>query len=222
MEKAFAVIPALNEEKTIEDVIKRSKRYVGVIVVDDGSTDGTAKLAKKSGAILVKHSRNKGYGASLIDGINEAKRRSADFIVTLDADGQHNPDDIPRLLDGLKNGYDIVSGSRFISGKSWGTWRRAIAIKMLTYEAYILSGLRLTDIQSGFRAYRASLFDNITLKNSGMGMSVELPIKAKKLGYTFTEVPIKIRRPFRIKSLWCVVKQGLEVGVSIIKFSLFN
>jgi glycosyltransferase involved in cell wall biosynthesis len=219
--KVFAAIPAYNEEKTVADIVKRTKRYCSVILVDDGSKDRTAELAKKAEAIVLRHESNKGYGISLIDGINEALRRKADFIITLDADGQHNPDDIPKFIEALKNGYDVVSGSRFISGKSWGSWKRHMAIKLLTYQAWLFSGLRLTDIQSGFRGYNSKIFNKIKLESKGMDFSVELPIKAKKLGYGFIEVPIEIKKPHAIKSFFSVLKQGSRVGVSVIKYSLF-
>jgi glycosyltransferase involved in cell wall biosynthesis len=218
--KVFAAIPAYNEGKTIENIVKRTKNYCAVIVVDDGSADKTAELAKKAGAIVIKHEKNKGYGISLIDGINEARKRKADFIITLDADGQHNPDDIPKFIEALENGYDVVSGSRFISGESWGSWKRHAAIKLLTIQAYLLTGLKLTDIQSGFRGYNIRVFKKIKLETSGMGFSVELPIKAKKLGYKFREVPIEIKKPTKIKSFWSAFRQGVIVSFAIFKYSL--
>jgi glycosyltransferase involved in cell wall biosynthesis len=219
--KTLAAIPAYNEEKTVTAIVKRTKKYCAVIVVDDGSKDRTAELAKKAGAIVIRHGKNKGYGISLIDGINEARRRKADFIITLDADGQHNPDDIPKFIKALENGYDVVAGSRFLSGKSWGSKKRMIAIKLLTYQAQLFSGLNLTDIQSGFRGYNTKIFDKIKLESKGMNFSVELPIKAKKLGYKFIEASIEINKPHIIKSFWSVLKQGIEVSLSIIKYSLF-
>jgi len=219
--KTIAVIPAFNEEKTVAIIVKKTKKYCPIIVVDDGSKDRTAELAKKSGAILIEHEINEGYGKSLIDGINEAIKRKAEIIITLDADGQHNPDDIPKFINALKEGYDVVSGSRFLSGKSWGSWKRQLAIKALTTQTYLFSGLKLTDIQSGFRAYRADIFKKISLKHTGMGFSVEVPIKAKKIGCKFVEVSIKIRRPFRIKSFWSALRQGIEICKAIIKYSLF-
>jgi glycosyltransferase involved in cell wall biosynthesis len=219
--KIYAVIPAYNEQNTIFDIVKKTKKYCSVIVVDDGSTDKTAEIAKKAGVIVIEHKENEGYGKSLIDAINEAIKRKANYIITLDADGQHNPDDIPKFIKALEEGYDIVAGSRFLSEKSWGSWKRHLAIKALTFQAYIFSGLKLTDIQSGFRAYNTNIFKKISLKNTGMGFSVELPIKAKKLGYKFAEVPIEIKKPARIKSFWSALKQGLEVGEAIIKYSLF-
>jgi len=219
--KIYTVIPAYNEQNTIFDIVRKTKNYCPVIVVDDGSTDRTGILAKKAGAIVVKHQNNEGYGKSLIDAINEVRKRKANYVITLDADGQHDPNDIPKFIKALEEGYDIVAGSRFLGGKPWGTWRRQLAIKALTFQTYLFSGLKLTDIQSGFRAYNTKIFKKISLKHVGMGFSVELPIKAKKLGYKFGEVSIKIKRPYRIKSFWSAIKQGLEVGKAIIKYSLF-
>ncbi|MDH4130129.1 MAG: glycosyltransferase family 2 protein [Spirochaetota bacterium] len=219
--KIFTIIPAYNEEKTIVNIVKKIKKYSPVIVVDDGSKDRTGISAKKVGAILITHQNNQGYGTSLIDGIYEARKRKAKFIITLDADGQHNPDDIPKFIKALEEGYDIVAGSRFLGGRPWGTWKRQLSIKALTLQAYLFSGLKLTDIQSGFRAYNTKIFEKISLKHAGMGFSVELPIKAKKLGYRFIEVPIKIKKPYRIKSFWKALRQGIEVGIAIIKYSLF-
>jgi glycosyltransferase involved in cell wall biosynthesis len=219
--KVYAVIPAYNEEKTIQEVVKKTRKYCPVIVVDDGSDDKTAKLAKKSRAILIKHIENKGYGKSLIDGIKNAIAFNADYVITLDSDGQHNPDDIPKFIESLEGGYDIVSGSRFLDKKSWGTKKRMAAIKLLTYQAKIFSRLKLTDIQSGFRGYNTRIFRKIKLEDSGMGFSVELPIKAKKKGFSFTEVPIRIRKPHNIKTFWHAFKQGVEVSLAIVKHSLF-
>jgi glycosyltransferase involved in cell wall biosynthesis len=219
--RAYAVIPAFNEQNTIFDIVRKTRKYCSVIVVDDGSKDITGKLAKRAGAVVIKHQKNEGYGKSLIDGINEALRRNAKFIITLDADGQHNPDDIPKFIEALKQGYDIIAGSRFLSENLWGSCKRRLAIKALTFQAYLFSGLKLTDIQSGFRAYNVKIFKNISLNNTGMGFSVELPIKAKKLNYKFKEVPIKLKKPYKIKSFWSALRQGLEVGEAIIKYSLF-
>jgi glycosyltransferase involved in cell wall biosynthesis len=218
--KVYAVIPAFNEAKNITNIIKKTKKYCSVIVVDDGSTDRTGILAKKAGAFLIKHEKNEGYGKSLKGGIKEAIKRKADYIITIDADGQHDPDDIPKFIETLNSGFDIVSSSRFLSGESWGTLKRRMAIKALTWQTYFFSGLKLTDIQSGFRGYKTKIFKKIKLEDVGMGFSVELPIKAKKLGYRFREIPIEIKKPHTIKSFRSALRQGIEVGKAIIKYSL--
>jgi len=216
----YAVIPAYNESKTVGKIILMTKKYCNVIVVDDGSKDGTADIAKKAGAIVVRHEINMGYGKGLHDGINAALSHGADAVITLDSDGQHDPNDIPKFVKSLESGADIVIGSRFLEGKSWGTRKRMIALRLLALQFWVFTGLRLTDVQSGFRAYRAKVFDKIKLSESGMAFSVELPIKAKKLGYRFSEVPITIGKPAQLKSFSSALRQGKEIGVAIIKHSL--
>lgn len=219
--KTFAVIPAFNEEKTIKTVVKNTRKHCSVIVIDDGSKDRTAALAKEAGAVVFRHKTNIGYGKSLIDGINKAREMGADYIITMDSDGQHDAEEIPNFLEKLDEGFHIVSGSRFLGKKSWGTWKRELAIKMLGFQTRIFSGLDMTDIQSGFRGYNSDIFEHIQLENHGMGFSVELPIKAKKKGFRFVEIPIQIKEPSRIKTFWSAVRQGVSVGTSIIKYSLF-
>ena len=218
----YVVIPAHNEENTISKVVKESKQHAKVIVVNDGSKDRTATMAKKAGAIVLNHKTNYGYGKSLYDGIKDAMKRGAKFIITLDADGQHEPKDIPKFIRELKKGYGVVIGSRFLGGKQWGSWKRMLALKMLGLQLRIFSGLKLTDAQSGYRGYNSKVFEQVELTDFGMGFSVELPIKAKKKGFSFTEVPIKIKRPHQIKNFSSVFHQGMSVGYAIIRYSLFS
>lgn len=216
----WVVIPAYNEENTIKRIVKEAKKLCNILVVDDSSTDNTAKLAKGAGAFLMRHKYNMGYGSSLKDGINYAIKKKAKFIITMDADGQHNPKDISKFIKELEKGADIVSGSRFLKKRIWGTWKRTIAIKALALQLYVFSGLKLTDAQSGFRGYRSEVFKNMKIEDSGMAFSIEVPIKAKKMGYKFVEIPIEIKRPYIFKSFWSVFRQGINIGLGIIKYSL--
>src|SRR5215831_11613304 len=108
-------IPAYNAEKTVGNVVKKCLAYVDkVIVCDDGSSDNTVKAARESGAQVIFHEQNQGYGGSIISLFNAARDQKADAMVTIDADGQHNPDEIPRLLKKLsEKNLDVVIGSRF-------------------------------------------------------------------------------------------------------------
>ncbi|MHA2031826.1 MAG: glycosyltransferase family 2 protein, partial [Candidatus Kariarchaeaceae archaeon] len=121
--KIIAVIPAFNEAETIEQVIRRTKPYVDqVIVVDDGSTDGTPELAKIAGAVVITHKLNLGVGRTISDGIKTALEDNADIIVSLDADGQHKPEYIPSLTNPIiAKQSDIVIGSRFLKKTNIGT-----------------------------------------------------------------------------------------------------
>jgi len=116
--KIVAIIPAFNEEESIKRIIQKTREYVGdIIVIDDGSTDNTKSKAEGESVIIVHHYKNMGLGKSIADGINEALKLDADIIVQLDADGQHNPEEIPRLLAPLlDNSADVVVGSRFLDG----------------------------------------------------------------------------------------------------------
>jgi len=217
--KTIAVIPAYNEEKTIGKVIRDAKKFVDeVIVVDDGSTDRTKEIAKMENVNLIIHGKNLGYGKSLIDGIEEAIKRDADYIITLDADGQHNPKDIPRFIEELNKGYEVVIGSRFAERTSNLTLKRNIALRLLALEFFIFTGLLLKDVQSGYRGYKAEILKNIEFKEKGMGFSVESLIKLKKKNAKFKEIPIEVKYFKGAKTFFSVFMQGIEIGKTILKY----
>lgn len=196
--KPFIVvgIPAYDEEGTIPKVIVRAQRHVDrVIVCDDGSTDETAEIAKRLGADVLRHERNLGYGSAIRSLFREAKRLRADVFVTMDADGQHDPEDISKLTRPILEGKaDIVVGSRFLSSKG----RRAMpryrrfGIEGLTELTKRVSGVNVTDAQSGFRAYGKRAFESIVPSEQGMGASTEILIKAAEKGLVLTEEPITV------------------------------
>lgn len=146
--KIIACIPAYNEERTIASVVLKAMKYVNkVIVCDDGSEDLTGEIARRLGAEVVRHERNMGYGAALSTLFNKAREVKADIMVILDADGQHNPDDIPRLLKPIIDGEaDIVIGSRFIGGlKGEIPAYRELGIKAITRLVKTMTYSDLTD-----------------------------------------------------------------------------
>ena len=113
--KILVCVPAYNEEETISEIIGKSKKYAhAVIVYDDGSTDNTYEIAKSAGASVIRNPENKGYGVAIRSLFQAAKEQDADIMVTLDSDGQHNPDQIPDLIEPLRQGFDVVIGSRFL------------------------------------------------------------------------------------------------------------
>jgi len=219
--KIVAVIPAHNEEKTIGIVIRKIKKFVDlVIVVDDGSTDRTGKIALKEGAIVLTHKINQGYGKSLIDGLDLAISKKPKYIITLDGDGQHDPKEIPNFVRELDNGYDVVIGSRFLGKSSNLTLKRNIALRLLSLQFFIFTGLFLSDVQSGYRGYRKEVLEGIKFKERGMGFSVESLIKLKEKRIKFKEIPIEVKYFKGVKSFMDVFKQGILVGKTIIKYSL--
>ncbi len=187
-------IPAFNEEKNIAAIlIKLKKISQYIIVCDDGSDDLTSEIAEQLGAIVVKHEKNFGYGAAIKTIFRKAQEINADILATFDADGQHRIEDIEKILEPIKNNVsEIVIGSRFLNNSQKIPKYREIGIKAITGLTNITGGTKITDSQSGFRAYSKKILENINPTESGMGISTEILIKTQKAGYKITEVPITI------------------------------
>lgn len=191
----IAAIPAYNEEKTIAKTILLAQKYVDrVVVCDDGSTDMTCNIAEKLGADVIRHGNNLGYGAAIQTLFEKARELDADAMVTLDGDGQHNPSEIPLLVEPVLEGKaDVVVGSRFLGdvGKRNSVPRhRRVGIRVITKLTSAASNHRLSDAQSGFRVYGRKALESLSLNENGMGVSVEILMDAKKHGLTIAEVPI--------------------------------
>ena len=187
-------IPAYNEEKNIASLlIKLKKISQTIIVCNDGSTDLTGKIAKELGATVIEHERNLGYGSAIKSIFLKAREINADVLVTFDADGQHRIEDINAILEPIKNNIaDIVIGSRFLNNNQEIPKYREIGIKAITKLTNVTGGTKITDSQSGFRAYNKKILDKIIPQESGMGISTEILIKAQKADFRITEVPIII------------------------------
>lgn len=186
-------MPAYNEEKYIGSVVMLVKQYADeVIVVDDGSIDRTAKVATLAGATVIQHGENKGYGAAIQDIIFEAKKKNADILVIIDADAQHNPEEIPTLIKAVSEGYDLVIGSRKMQTQSDIPAFRRFGQRVLLFFTNILSGEKLSDTESGFRAYSRKAMAELELKEKGMAISAETVSAATAKGLSVTEVPISV------------------------------
>jgi UDP-N-acetylglucosamine---dolichyl-phosphate N-acetylglucosaminyltransferase len=185
--KIFVIIPAKDEEKHIEKVVKNTKKYVkNIIVIDDGSKDKTTLIAKKSGAIVLRHAINLGKGAALKTGCEFVKDK-ADIIIFMDSDGQHNPHDIPRFLNELKK-HDIVFGSRRLNKNMpfvlrFGNW-------FINKVSEILFGIYISDTQSGFRAFKANIYEKIKWKSKGYSVESEIIANSGKHKLKFKEIII--------------------------------
>ena len=188
----LACIPAYNEENYIADVIKKSLLYVDqVVVCDDGSTDNTAKIAKSAGAVVISQS-NQGYGAAISTLFDYARRNNAKIMVTLDSDGQHNPDQIPLLIDAITtHSIDVSIGSRFLGDNEASNYRKA-GIKIITSASNYGTNLKVSDSQSGFRAYSKKAISAIHPTEQGMSVSTEILLKISNKGLSLAEVPIDI------------------------------
>ena len=191
----IAAMPAYNEAHVIAEVIQGCKKYVDkVVVVDDGSTDNTVAVAESFGAYVVRHEINRGYGAALRNCFETARSLGAGSMVIIDSDGQHDPSEIPKLLEPLKQGFDLVIGSRFVNGNGNNVpIYRKFGMKVLDIATYIAGGLNVTDSQSGFRAYGRRAIENINLNGTDMSAGSEILIQARDHKLKFTEVEIHCR-----------------------------
>lgn len=187
--KTFVIIPAYNEEKHIKQVIEKTKKYCkDITVVDDGSKDKTHEIAKREGVHALRHVVNLGKGAALKTGCEYALRKGAKILIAMDADGQHRPEDIPRFLKALK-GKDIVFGSRSLDRKmpsvlKFGNWFINTVNKMLF-------GVRLSDTQSGYRAFTAETYKKIRWKSTSYSVESEMIANVGKHDLDYKEIKIK-------------------------------
>jgi glycosyltransferase involved in cell wall biosynthesis len=215
----LAAIPAYNEEVAIGSVVLRAKKYADtVLVIDDGSSDATSKIAELAGALVLRHEMNMGKGIAIRDAFVKAREMNADILVLLDADGQHNPDEIPVLLAPIQAGAaDMVIGSRFLDVKSEiPTYRRA-GQQVLTYLTNSVSKSKVTDSQSGFRAFSKKAIDTLPLEEKGIGIESYLQRSADDSGLRIVEVPITCRYDIEHASKMGSVHHGFSVINTLLK-----
>jgi glycosyltransferase involved in cell wall biosynthesis len=190
-------IPAFNEEKTIARIVLGALKHADIVVVcDDGSTDMTSEIAERLGAVVVHHKRNLGYGAALQSLFKRASELNADVLVTVDADGQHDPAEIPRLVKPIKDGVaEVVLGSRFMdqNGTAEMPAYRQLGVKVITKLSNGSGKNGVSDSQSGFRAYSKHALERLSMNEDGMSASVELLRVISKNGLKVCEVPISCK-----------------------------
>lgn len=191
--RVMVVIPAYNEEQTIVDVIRGLKQrgFTTLIVVDDGSSDRTGDLAFLEGGIRLRHILNRGLGGALGTGISAALRLGAEVIVTFDADGQHDPSDIRRLLEPIEVGEaEVVIGSRMLDPRGM-PYRRRLANWTANVVTYLLFGGWTTDSQSGLRALSSRAAAQMQIITPGMEVSSEIIAETVRHRLKWKEVPVK-------------------------------
>lgn len=216
----FAIgLPAFNEEKNIGSIIIKLKELTkNVIVCDDGSTDLTSKIASELGAITIVHQKNMGYGAAISSLFSKAREIGVDALVTFDADGQHRFEDIKAVLEPvIRDEADIAIGSRFMGDDSTVPRYRKIGIKTITGLTNVTTGSKITDAQSGFRAYNKKVLESIIPSEHGMGVSTEILIKSAKSKFRIAEVPITIRYDGET-STHNAISHGSSVIISTLKY----
>ena len=189
--KLIAAIPAFNEEKYIGTVVLKTRQYVDeVIVVDDGSADSTSSVASLAGATVIRHDKNEGKGVAIQNAMAEASKKNPEALILLDADLQHNPDEIPILLKPVtRDGFDIAIGSRQQQKKNIPRYRR-IGQRVLSFSTRVLSKEKVVDSESGFRALSPRALAELKLRQKGFAIETEMISAANERGLKITEVPI--------------------------------
>jgi glycosyltransferase involved in cell wall biosynthesis len=218
--RSLAVIPCCNEEATVANVILKTKRFVNqVLVVDDGSSDETKKIAKEAGATVISHKKNKGKGAAIRTGFKYALDNDFDYVVTIDGDGQHNPLEIPDLLGNvINNGHDISIGYRVGANTEMPRWRR-FGKRVLDYTTSMGTGGFVTDSQCGFRAFNRKAVEAITPKLKGDAFSVESEqlIKAHETGLKVVNTNVTCK----YNDLKTSTKNPASHGLSVMAYVLW-
>ncbi len=190
--KTIIIIPAYNEEQTIGKVIEEAKKQADeVIVIDDGSKDRTKEIAILKNAIVYRHDINLGLGAALVTGFEASLKHGADITITLDADGQHNPLDVPKIVKEIQNGAEFVIGSRLTKySKEMPTLRYFYNMAGNVF-TFLLYGIWTSDSQSGLRGFSREALKKINLNSQKMEVSSEFFREAKKNNLKIKEIPIK-------------------------------
>jgi glycosyltransferase involved in cell wall biosynthesis len=213
------IIPAYNASRSLRGVIKGVKGYgLAIVVIDDGSTDTTAEIARDAGVQVLRHRFNRGKGVALRTGFRFLLHQGHGAIITIDADGQHDPSFIPHFIQAYKEGKgDIIIGSR--AGEFGAmSWLRRFWNQLGVKAVSKLTGTPLTDTQSGYRLIRAEVLRGLPLCATGYEGELELLMKACKRGHSVVDIPVATRyvdgRPsshFRpVRDTWLVCRTFLQ------------
>lgn len=218
--KVVAAIPCHNEAQFIDDIVRTAQKHVDeVVVVDDGSSDGTSHVAEVAGAMVVRHNGNKGPGVAYRSCFEAARSNEADILITLDGDRQHNPDELPQLLQPLLAGQaDLVIGSRFLGEHEIRRYRK-FGINVITFLYNLGSTVKVVDAQSCYRGYSRRALDSLRVTEKGFGFSVELLVQAREKGLVIKEVPISCIYHPASHSINPVV-HGASVALMVVKHRL--
>ena len=212
-------IPAYNEEKNIAKIIVQLKKVADqILVCDDGSTDSTSEIAESLGAIVIKHPKNLGYGSAIRSIFLKSREINAEILVTIDADGQHKIEDVKKVIKPIVDGQaDISIGSRFLEEGDNAPKYRKLGINIITKVTNSSLSEKITDAQSGFRAYNNKVLQSLTPSDSGMGISTEILIKSSNLGLKIAEVPTEIQYEGETSSQ-NPISHGTGVLISTLKY----
>tara|TARA_B100000315_G_scaffold231793_1_gene243463 strand:+ start:176 stop:841 length:666 start_codon:yes stop_codon:yes gene_type:complete len=220
MMKTILILPVYNEAKGIVEIIKESQPYVDfVIVVDDGSTDSSYKLALKTKALVMRHPVNLGKAAALKTGVQLALKKGADIIIFMDSDGQHSPKDLPRFIGPLKKGRTKVvlgyrtGGDQMPFFRKTGRW---LVQKLLR----LLYGFSFHDILSGYRSFKTDVYPKLEWQAKGYDIEAEMAVRIGKHRLKYKQIPIETIYHDEFKGM--TIMNGISLFLKIIlwRFSL--
>lgn len=219
------IVPAYNEARNLPKLLADLRKLRGmtteIIVVDDGSRDRTAQVAKAAGATVLRLAKNRGKGAALTVGFRAARGR---YLVQIDADRQFLSREIPRLVKPLSNGADIVFGSRFVRGAKRQpgamAWTNFVAHHVICAVAWMVTGIRVHDVMAGFKAFRRECVSGLDLQTPHFGYEAEILVRAGQLGYRVAEAPVTFLRCKEGKSNVSKFRDGCRVLSTIARTAM--
>ena len=218
--QTLVLIPCFNEELTIASIVIKSKKYVDtILVIDDGSSDDTVAMAKGAGAVVLSHEKNMGKSQAIKNGFQYSLEHGYEYVITIDGDGQHNPDEIPLLLADLKEKkFDVALGIRYGDTTEMPGWRK-IGKRILDYTTSIGNGGKITDSQSGFRGFNRKALEAITPRLDGDAFSVESEqlIRSHDAGLQMGSTHVSCR----YKNLNTSTKNSTSHGFSVLSYVIW-
>jgi len=218
----IAIIPAKDEEQNIGEVVLKTKKYVDfVLVIDDASTDKTKEISESFGAYVIRNKENLGKADSLKIGFKYAIDHNYETIALLDGDGQHDPDELPNLLNKLNEGYDLVVGARKFSLDVM-PFLRVFANSFSSFLLSIICGTKILDSQSGYRVLKTEVVKSITFETKRYELDTEMLIKAARCGFKIAFVPIKTIYTEKAKSKINQIIDPLKFLIVALKYAFYR
>jgi polyprenyl-phospho-N-acetylgalactosaminyl synthase len=215
------IIPSFNDSKTVVEITRKIiKLGYDVIVIDDASTDETKNLLIANRFNFISHEKNEGQGAALLTGMNYAFKNNYDLIVHFDADGQHQVEDIAKIVEPIiANSCDVSLGSRFLNIKYINMpLKKLILLKLGRYVEFMFSGILLSDVHNGFRAMNRKAYSQMDLKLKRMAHASEIIIKIRKAKLRYLEVPITVKYFNNVEKKEQSFRSALKIVWALIKY----